>query len=206
MKKVILFTMVLVSTFVDAQNKDSKFVYGGEGLSPRSFTEEIKGMDRNELLLKAKAWLDEKYKDSNDVIIKEEVNGKTVNSDDAYDEDETDETGKAKKSEKIRFSGFTDNAICFGKGANYSCEGLEYIIELRFRDGDYRFKPIKLTYRAASSKKSQKIGLKKHKFYSNDGKIKDGYEKVSSQIEALLNNLNKSLLNYLTNKEQEDEW
>ncbi|NMH87075.1 hypothetical protein [Flavivirga algicola] len=203
MKKVILCITVLVSTLSYTQTNNSKFVYGGEGLVPRSFTVEVKGMDRNELLLKAKAWLDEKFEDSNDVILKNDSKSKTFDDDDVYDDDET---GKAKKNEKIRFNGFTDNAICFGRGDNYSCEGVEYIIELRFRDGDYRFKPIKLTYKTASNKKSQKIGLKKHKFYSNDGKIKEGYEKVSSQIETLLNNLNKSLLSYLTNRDQEDEW
>ena len=213
MKKIILFTIILISTFSHAQSdkgtKKAKFVYGEKGLEPRHFTVDVKGMDRKELFSKAKDWFNEKYKDSKH---NHDKTGKIVNNtdvyedDDDYEEDETDETGKAKKSEKFRFYGFTDNAICFGKGTNYSCEGLEYIIELRFRDGDYRFRPLKLTYKTSLSKKQQKINLNKHKFHSKDGKIKEGYEKVSSQIEALLNNLNKSLLNYLTDKKQEDEW
>lgn len=215
MKNMLLLAIILISTFSYAQSdkdvhsKNTKFVYGEKGLEPRHLTTDVKKMDRKELLSKAKDWFNERYKDPKDGT------DKTVNyndvyvvyeDDDAYEEDETDETGKAKKSKKLRFNAFTDNAICFGKGDNYSCEGLEYTIELRFRDGDYRFRPLKLTYKSASSKKKQNINLNKHKFYSKDGKIKEGYEKVSSQIEDLLNNLNKSLLNYLTGKEQEDEW
>lgn len=208
MKKIILLIVILISTFsyaqsdTDVYSKTTKFVYDENGLLPKNISIDIKGMDKKEMLSKAKEWLNEKY-GSND---KTDKTDKTVDTDDIYEDGETDETGKAKKNEKLRFTGFTDNAICFGEGTNYSCERLEYIIELRFKDGEYRFKPIKLTYKTASNKKKQTISLKKHKFYSNDGKIKEGYEKVSSQIEAFLNNLNKSILNYLTDKEQKDEW
>ncbi|WP_303318809.1 hypothetical protein Q4Q34_04970 [Flavivirga abyssicola] len=203
MKNIILFTIILVSTFSYAQNNNSthsentKFVYGENGLEPRNFTVIVEGMDRHELLSKAKEWLNEKYKDADNVIIKNDKTDKT---------DDSDEMEKAKPSEKISFNGFTDNAICFGEEPDYNCEGLEYTIELRFRDGEYRFKPKKLKYKIASSNKKQTIGLKKHKFYSKEGKIKKGYEKVSSQIEALLNKINRSLLNYLTGKVQDDEW
>ncbi|MDO5978355.1 hypothetical protein [Flavivirga spongiicola] len=220
MKNIVILAIILISTFSYAQSdkRDTKFVYGEKGLEPRHFTVDIKGVDRKELLSKAIDWFNEKYGYSKSHHDKTGKTGKTetgktgkilsdndIYEDDDYEEDEIDLSGKAKKSEKLRFYGFTDNAICFGAGDNYSCEGLEYIIELRFRDGDYRFKPLKLTYRTATSKNKQTISLKKHKFHSKDGKIKEGYEKVSSQIEAFLNSLNKSILNYLTDKEQEDE-
>ena len=222
MKNMLLFAIILISTFSYAQSdmgvhsKNTTFVYGEKGLEPRHLTMAVKEMDRKELLSKAKDWFDERYENDKDDNDDKDKTDKTINNkdvyivyedDDAYEEGETDETGTAKKkSKKLRFKAFADNAICFGKGDNYSCEGLEYTIELRFRDGDYRFRPLKLTYKTASSKKKQNINLKKHTFYSKDGKIKAGYEKVSSQIEILLNSLNKSLLDYLTGKEVEGEW
>ncbi|MDD7884470.1 hypothetical protein [Flavivirga sp. 57AJ16] len=210
MKNSVLLIIILVSTFSYTQSDkgSTKFVYNEKGLVPRHFTVDVKGMDRKELLSKAEDWFHEKYKDPDLTHDKTNkiIKGSDAYEEDDYEEEETDESGKAKKSEKIRFHGFTDNAICFGKGADYSCEGLTYIIELRLRDGDYRLKPVKLTYKTASDKKQKTISLNTHEFYSKDGKIKEGYEKVSSQIETFLNSLNKSLLNYLIDKEQEDEW
>lgn len=90
--------------------------------------------------------------------------------------------------------------------SEYSCEDLQYVVQLVFEDGEYKFKPTKLAYKAISSQKEIKIEFKNSSFHSNDGTLKVDYEKVPSQIETLLNNLNRSLLNYIMNKPQEDEW
>ncbi|GAA3634566.1 hypothetical protein [Flavivirga jejuensis] len=215
MKKIILFTIILISSFSNAQSdkevysKNTKFVYGAEGMEPKDFTVDIKGKNKEDLLSKAKEWLNEKYKN---LETKNGKTDKTVGIDTIYEIEETnkdggaDEAGKGKNNIKLRFKGYTSNAICFGEKPDYGCEDVEYVIELRFKDGEYRFKPVKLTYKAASNKKKQKIELDKNKFYSSDGKIVNGYGKVPSQIETLFNGLNKSILNYLTNKKQEDEW
>ncbi len=39
-----------------------------------------------------------------------------------------------------------------------------------------------------------------------NGNVDSGYEKVPFQIEVLLNNINKSLFNFITSNEQEVEW
>ena len=122
------------------------------------------------------------------------------------DDDDDDKEEKGKKGKKLNLKGFAENAICFNEGANYSCERADYTIELQFKDGEYKFKPKKLTYKPASSKKKKRINFDKSDFHSANGKINNDYEKVPAQIETLLNNLNKSLLNYLTDKPQEDEW
>ncbi|GAA3596252.1 hypothetical protein Q4Q39_08055 [Flavivirga amylovorans] len=220
MKNIILFTVILISmlSFSQSNSINTKFSYEEKGLVPRNFIVEVKGKNKDELLSKTEAWLKEKYKelksdndDKNDKTDKTDKTKRTIIGYEVFKDDELDEAdksdaGKANKNIKLRFTGFTNNAICFGDKSNFSCERLEYIIELRFRDGDYRFRPIKLIYKTASDKKEQTINLKKHKFYSKDGIIKKGYEKVSSQVEDLLNKMNKSLLNYLTDKPQEDEW
>ncbi|AUP79970.1 hypothetical protein [Flavivirga eckloniae] len=210
MKSIIPLAIILISSFINAQNtNDSKFVYGENGLEPRHITIDIKGMDMDEMQTKAEEWLNEKYEapkgksdSNNDKKIKP---GKSITAYEIYEDNEGDATGKANNNKKLRFTGFTNNAICIGKGADYSCETVEYTIELRLRDGDLRFKPIKLTYKGASDKKEQTINLKKNKFAKN-GAIIDGYEKASSQIETLLNSLRRSIVNYLTGKAQEEEW
>ncbi|MDO5970249.1 hypothetical protein Q4Q35_10570 [Flavivirga aquimarina] len=197
MKKIILFSIILMSAASFAQSdknddsQETKFVYNREGLSPKNITTYIDGKKKENMASKAEKWLDEKYGNFEDVLSKS---------------DKSDEGETAKGNKKVTFTGLTNNAICFTEKSNYICGDIECKIELRFKDGEYRFRPINMFYKTSSSKKSKKINFQKNKFYSNDGKIIEGYEKVLSQVENLLNNLNKSLLNYLTDKEQEEEW
>ena len=193
MKKTILLIVILVSAVsfsqnnVDAvskkkkQNTSEKFTYDASGLSPRDVTMSVRKSKKGDLYSKTLDWLDEKYKNGNQVIEKKE------------------------KNDKIRFEGFTDNAICYGTGADYGCEGLTYQIEISFEDGQYKLKPLKLSY--DSTKKGKvNMNLNKSEYYDKNGKIDNDYSKVPSQIETLFNGLNESLLNYLTNEDQEDEW
>lgn len=193
MKKIILLTVVLVSAIsfsqndVDAvskkkkHNTSEKFTYDANGLSPGDVTMSVRKAKKDELYSKTLNWLSEKYKDPDQVIEKKE------------------------KNDKIRFEGFTDNAICYGTGADYRCEGLTYQIEISFEDGQYKLKPLKLSY-DSNSKKKVNINLKKGDYYDKSGKIDVDYSKVPSQIETLFNGLNESLSNYLNNEDQEDEW
>ena len=50
------------------------------------------------------------------------------------------------------------------------------------------------------------IKLKESEFHTKEGNLEKDYEKVPSQIEGLFNGLNKSLFNFLTDREQETEW
>lgn len=193
MKKIILLTAVLVSAIsfsqndVDAvskkkkHNTSEKFTYDANGLNPGDVTMSVRKAKKGDLYSKTLNWLSEKYKDPDQVIEKKE------------------------KNDKIRFEGFTDNAICYGMGVDYGCEGLTYQIEISFEDGQYKLKPLKLSY-DSNSKKKVNINLKKGDYYDKNGKIDDDYSKVPSQIETLFNGLNESLSNYLTNEDQVDEW
>ncbi len=211
MKKIILLVLIFAYTFSYAQ--DTKFVYGEGGLVPRHFVIDLEGMNKDDLFTKAEEWFEKKYygrgghdKKGNDGDKKTEKGRTTTILSYEVVKDEPEATGKTDKNIKLRFIGFTDNALCFGTDDNYTCVGLEYKVELRFRDGDYRFKPMRLSFKTSSSKKEQNINLNKHKFKGKDGVIQQGYEEVSSQVETLLNDMNKSILNHLTGKEQEDEW
>lgn len=77
------------------------------------------------------------------------------------------------------------------------------LIDLSFEDGQDKLQPLKLSYDTNNKKK---INLKKGDYYGKNGKIDEGYSKAPSQIETLFNGLNESLLNYLSNEDQADEW
>ena len=196
MKNFILLTLILISAFSYSQKKHhdhsekEKFSYTNNGLEPKDVSVSINGMKRAVLLSKAKEWVKEKYGDSEE----------------KFEEIENDNAEKGKKVKKIRVKGFSENAICFNKGADYHCEKANYTIELQFKDGEYKFKPKKLSYKPTSSNKKINIRFDRSDFHTAEGNTDSDYRKVPAQIEMLLNNLNKSLLNYLTDVPQEDEW
>jgi hypothetical protein len=196
MKKSILLAVILTSMFSYSQtedtsltkpgngsnNKETFFTYDANGLSPKNVSLDVKGMDKKDLYSKSLDWLKEKYHNHEKIVIENE------------------------KNQKISFEGFTYNSFCFGEGSDYGCEDLTYVIELSFKDGEYKFKPKKLSYTTNSNKKEKEISLDNSDFYKNNGDIKEKYTKVPEQMQNLFNSLNKSLFNYLTNKEQENEW
>ncbi|MCF8273063.1 MAG: DUF4468 domain-containing protein [Flavobacteriaceae bacterium] len=185
MKKCILLLVVLMSTICFSQKGNDKkatsFTYDENGLNSNSITVDIKKLDKKELYEKALDWFDKKYTNPDEVITKKE------------------------KNDKIKFETFVNNAICYGVGADYGCEDLTYNIELSFEDKQYKMKILKLSY-IDKKGKDIKMNLNKSDFHEQSGKIKDDYTKAPSQIETLLNNLNKSLLNYINGDDQEDEW
>ena len=196
MKSFSLISTFLISLIIFSQNNNQikQFSFTSEGLNTNEIEVKMKGMDKEDLIEKAKKWIKEKYGNL-DVINKQIDTGK-----------ETDEVEKAKKDKKINFDGFTDNAICFGLNSDYSCFDTTYEIELEFDDDEYIFIIDKLEYEIPGNKKAQKIKLNKSDFHYKDGDLIGGYEKVPTQIENLFNNLNKSLFNYLSDFEQETEW
>ncbi len=200
MKKIILLITILIASFSFSQNKHhdddepkkERFSFNNKGLEPGDLTVSIQGMKYKALHDKAKAWVKEKYGENHKKI--EEI------------EDDNASEAKGGKVKKLRLDAFSNNAICFDEDSKYQCVKAEYIIELQFRDGEYKFKPKKLFYKPPSSKKRIRIHFDKSAFHTTDGKINHRYKKVPAQIETLLNNLNRSLLNYLTDEKQEDEW
>jgi hypothetical protein len=193
MKKITLVLVLLISSISFAQNdsnsnnddkkskKETVFTFSSKGLSPNEIAIEMEGFKKKDLYSNTMNWIKEKYKDPDQVIEKDE------------------------KDKKITLEGFADNAICFGLGADYSCEGLTYVIEIKFEDEEYRMKVKKLSYKNKSNKK-ENINLDKSDFHSGNNEIDKNYTKVPSQIETLFNNLNTSLYNFINKLEQVSEW
>ena len=173
----------------DLASKSTEFTFDSKGLNPSVLTVNVKSLKKNELSAKTKAWIKEKKGNTGKVTSKTEESG-----------------GETEKNEKIQFSGTADNAFCFGLKSDYSCEDLTYSIELTIKNGQYKFKPLSLSYTSTGKAKGNEINLKKSDFHNNNGEVKEEYEKVPFQIETLLNNMNKSLLHYLNDEDQETEW
>lgn len=197
MKTTTLIFTILITAITYAQNNNNdveKVSFTSEGLSSDEITVNITGMDKEALFNKSKEWIEEKY-GTLDVITKEKKTS-----------DQEDQADKGKKSKKIVFKGFTNNAICFGSKSDYSCFDSTYEIEIKFVDDEYKFKIKKFSYAIPGNEKDKKIKLKESEFHTKEGNLEKDYEKVPSQIEGLFNGLNKSLFNFLTDREQETEW
>ncbi|WP_299553215.1 DUF4468 domain-containing protein [Seonamhaeicola sp.] len=193
MKHLSLLIVVLMFSFLQAQEEENpSFRYNPNGLSPREVTVEVTGMTKETMHSKAKEWLEEKFKDPDEVTDKDD------------DEDDKGSPEDKKKTKKLRFKGATSNVICFTEDDSYTCEDVNYTIQLKFFDGKYTFKPVKLSYKRPGKKKTS-IKFNQSSFHTS-GQLKKGYKKVASQIEDLFNKMNRSLNNYLTGKAQEDEW
>jgi hypothetical protein len=198
MKKIILLVVIFMSALTFAQKgKGSQtnidqFVYNENGLNPQSVSVILKDIKRDELADKVEAWANEKFQKIKGKGGKKEANEK--------------DTGKGKKTKKVKINGFTYNAICTDLENNPDCKNVDYVINVIVEDGKYTFKPKNITYNNKTSKKEDQINLGKSDFHESKDKLKPKYLKVPSQIEDLFNKLNKSLYNYIMNFEQEDEW
>jgi hypothetical protein len=112
MKKNILVLLILISSISFSQSdssakkdkkntkKETLFTFDSEGLNPKAISIEILGVKKKDLYTKTKDWIKMKYENLDQVITKDQ------------------------KDKKITISGFADNAICFGLGSDYGCEGL----------------------------------------------------------------------------------
>ncbi|MFD0989256.1 hypothetical protein ACFQ1R_04050 [Mariniflexile jejuense] len=197
MKKSILLILLLASVLSFSQtgtnanakkdpttnSNEKTFTYNSAGLNPNIVSVEVKNTNESTLYQKSLEWIQEKYS-SNNVIKKKEAN------------------------KLLRIEATSNSAICFGLDKDYTCETLNYIFEITFKNGEYRFEPIEISYTVSKNKKekARDITFKKSSFHDKNGEVDSGYEKVPFQIEALLNNINKSLFNFITSNEQEDEW
>lgn len=184
MKKLkYLFTIVILSICTYSHSQD-KFTYNQEGLSPEFIVVELDSIDQGELFESSVNWIKNTYKNPDEVI-------KTTIS-----------------NKKVRFEGYKSSLICVENIGISSCYNGTYTIELEFKDNKYKFTPLSIQFIAGSS---VSINLKDGShYYNRKGNLKNMYDKVPSSIENLLNDLNKSLKNYLEEStiesESSDDW
>jgi hypothetical protein len=189
MKKIILlFTLFIFSKTV-CQND---FKHTTDGLNPKFVVVEIDSLNASQIYLKTIDWIKETYKNPDEVI-------------------------KAKfENEKIRFDGFQENVLSTKMLGVTSYLDVRYSIEISFKEGKFKFEPIKLE---EYTKPSQSIAggwgsipLNVGSWiYKRNGKVKGIFKSYPKQIEDVFNNLKTSLEIYLlkqnnTIKDKKDDW
>jgi len=191
MKKIILLALMMCATVSFAQDNEdiaskkkepaaTKFSYNENGLSPTQITINLSDIEKDDLREKTKDWLDEKFPDGKNLKVK--IDNKS----------------------KIRFEALAYNVICIGTGSDYSCEDIDYTIEISFKNNEYKMKVVDMSYTSVSSKKE--IKLDDSDFHDGKGNLKLDFKKVPDQIEIFLNGLNQSFLTYLNGDESTNEW
>jgi len=186
MKKV-LFILLLISAFANAQEAEFKFTKDG-------FTDYVIGTVPNktasELYKKTIDWINITYKNPKEVI-----KGQIEN-------------------EYIRIEGFKSSMLCKKILGSNICENGRYQIEISFKDGKYKFDVISLeTYVNASQYNSggwYPVELTNTSYaYKESGELKPMFKNYPNQIESTFNSLNnefKKILESDTIPSKKEEW
>lgn len=162
----------------------SKFSYNQNGLTPEYLVIEIENKDSENLFSNSINWIKETYKNPDEVI-------KTTI-----------------EFEKIRFEGYQSSLFCINTLGLNTCYNATYIIEIEFKDGKYKFKPLTLKYRIPQTGAEENINFTDGKgYYKSNGKIRKMWDTIPPSIENLFNDLSLSLENYLKDINiAKDDW
>ncbi|WP_417619839.1 DUF4468 domain-containing protein [Oceanihabitans sediminis] len=193
MSKKVTFLLSLLIAICANNFAQENFIYNQKGLTPNYLVVEIDSLNKEQLFQKSINWIKETYKNPDEVI------KTTINN------------------EKVRFEGFESNLICVNSLGIHYCYYALYTIEIEFKDNKYKFTPLNLEYRVPASEYTPG-GMKTINFsdgsayYNKKGKLRRMYKSIPTTVEALFNDLNKSLSNYLISEQlskesnESDDW
>lgn len=159
------------------------FTYGMGGLNQFYSVNTVDSMSQSEMYDKALNWVKESYSNPDEVI------------------------QMTMEGERIRFQGATQtlfSATVLGSTTYYMGK---YTISLEFKDGKYKFEVLDMTYYSPPSDFSVG-GWKSFKlrdgsyYYKSNGSLRKTWGSVPIEISGLLNGLNESLFEYLTESSQ----
>lgn len=192
MKKKTIIILSLIIMIGSLSYGQDTFTYDKTGLNPKYLVVETDSLSKTEVFEKTINWIKETYKNPDEVI-------KTTIG-----------------NEKVRFEGFKDDLICVNSLGMIYCYYALYTIEISFKENKYKFTPLTLEYRIPASQYGAG-GMFPIEFneasslYNKKGKLRGMYKKVPPAIQALFNDLNKSLNEYLKQEElsvedDNDDW
>lgn len=184
MKNITLIFALLISYLSISQEN---FVYNQDGLNPKYLVGEMDGKLQSEIYSMALNWVKETFKNPDEVI------KMTI------------------ENEKIRFEGVEIQLMCHSALGSTSCYNTTYTIEIEFREGRYRFRPLSISYRIPPTRHTpqmiQTIDLTNGKdYYNRNGQLKNVTKTVPEAVENLLNNLNESLNKYILKDNSSEDW
>jgi hypothetical protein len=172
MKKIITACTLFLSysMFTFGQNEHSeKFEYSESGINDYIVTK-VENKTTNEIYGKTINWIKETYKNP-DKVIKMEI-----------------------ENEKVRINGVASDLL-FVKKMSFN---LDYVIEISFKDGKYKFELVSLSTEGADYKKIPN--------FKTDNKLIKNFGDSPNKIEAYLNNLNENLKNYILGQKKKEDW
>ena len=170
MKNILLILALLFSLHSFAQKEHpNKFEYSANGLNDYILTE-IDGFTASDIYAKVINWVKETYKNP-DIVLKFKI-----------------------ENEKIRING--SEALLYIKG-KYSMN-LDYVYEIAFKDGRYKFDLISLKY--------EETDYKNLPNFKTDKKMIKNFGDSPQIIEDFFNNLNNSIKEYITVDSDNDDW
>lgn len=170
--------MLLIAGASQAQEK---FTLTKEGFTDYVVTE-TPGLSKDAIYSKTINWIKENYKNPEKAIT------------------------MTMENEKIRINGFKENSFCSKAMGKTVCANSDYIVEISFRDGKYKLDPIELTN--ISGANSFKLNFNDTSiYYDSKGDLKKNMAEFVGQLEAMFNDLNQSLKDYITGKNADsDKW
>ncbi|WP_031445845.1 DUF4468 domain-containing protein [Arenibacter algicola] len=175
MNKLITTAVFLtLSLFTFGQTEyPEKFEYSENGINDYIVTK-VEGKTANEIYSKTINWIKETYKNP-DKVLKMKI-----------------------ENEKVRINGISSDLLVVKK-MNMP---LDYVIEIAFKDGKYKFDLISLT----TSNEYGTADYKKIPNFKTDKKLVKNFGESPQRIENYFNVLNESLKNYILGKEKKDDW
>lgn len=169
MKNIFILIVCLSTTIVaKAQSNIEQFVYSETGINDYIITK-FDTKTQQELFSKTLNWVKETWKNPEEVL-KMQI-----------------------ENEKLRVEGIAVNLI---KVRNYGFNAT-YVIEISFKDGNYKFELVSLT--------AEKADYKKIPNFKTEKKMVKNFGTTSTDIENYFNKLNQNLTEYILGKNV-DKW
>lgn len=180
MKKItFLFAFVSVIGFSQTSIK-----YDYNHILPSYVVNEVDGMSANDMYQKSINWIKEMFKNP-DKVIKAQIEG-----------------------EMVRFNGTCVDCILVQVMGSKSYFTASYTVSLYFKDGRYKFEIKDYIYNTGSPYFVKTSLEDVSPFYKKNGDVRKTHKDVPVSGEQIINDLNTSLYNYLTNTggSKNDDW
>ncbi|MAY82619.1 MAG: hypothetical protein CMP59_00640 [Flavobacteriales bacterium] len=116
-------------------------------------------------------------------------------------------------NEMIRFEGYQESFVCI-ESMMTVCYNGSYTIRIDFKDGRFKFEPVRLIFNIPPSQNSAardtELSLSDGSYmYKNNGKLRSMYSRYPNDVPELFNELIRSLLSYIEKGNEQssnDDW
>jgi len=179
MKKFLIFTVITLLSIGLAFSQEIELLkLTPNGVKP--IVVEVEGMSASEMYKNSIRWVQETFKNP-DEVLKANI-----------------------ENEKIRIDGFAFNAWWFKSLGTKLSLDMEYTVSIDFKDGRYRFEFNVGQFWGDGQKVLYDYTL----FFNKKGEVKNTYEDAVPSLELTMNALSFSFYNYVTGKtkEKNDDW